>query len=118
MSETTLTRYYRTVDQGRVDDALNLLDAQVHFTMVLPTGTRRGHGRAEMGSYLSGRDVPDRAHVVLREARDGDVEFVHGLVTEGGATTGHFVSAARLGPDGLVASYQVTFDTEHVLVED
>jgi hypothetical protein len=118
MSETALARYYRTLDEGRIDDALELLDPEVRFVMVLPAGTRRGHGRAEMGAYLGGRGVPDRMHVVLRQSSDGDVEFLYGRVTDGGTTTGRFLSGARLGPDGLIVSYEVTFDTEHVLVED
>jgi len=95
-----------------------MLDEKVRFTIALPSGVRRGHGRSAMGSYLEGREVPDRAHVVLRESRDDDVEFVYGNVTEGGGTTGYFLAAARLGPDGLITSYQVTFDTEHILLED
>lgn len=118
MPETTLARYYRALDDGRIDDALELLDPGVRFVMVLPTGTRRGHGRADMDGYLRGRGVPDRAHVVLRESRDDDVEFIYGKVTDGGTTTGRFLSGVRVGADGLIASYQVTFDTEHVLVED
>lgn len=118
MAETTLSRYYATLDEGRIDDALELLDPDVRFVMVLPAGTRRGRGRAEMGAYLGSRGVPDRVHVVLRQSRDDDVEFVYGRVTDGGATTGRFLSGVRLGTDGLIASYEVTFDTEHVLVED
>lgn len=118
MSDTTLARYYRAVDEARIDDALAMLDPDVRFTIVLPAGARRGLGRTEMGAYLGGRGVPDRAHVVLRESRDRDVEFVYGKVTEGSTTTGRFLSGVRLGADGLIASYQVTFDTEHVLVED
>jgi hypothetical protein len=117
MAETTLSRYYRALDEGRIDDALQLLDPDVRFVMVLPAGTRRGHGRSDMGDYLGGRGVPDRLHVVLRQSRDGDVEFVYGAVTDGGTTTGRFLSGVRLGADGLIASYEVTFDTEHVLVE-
>ncbi len=116
--ETTLSRYYRAIDEGRIDDALAMLDEKARFLMVLPNGSRRGQGRAEMGAYLSGRGVPDRAHVVLRESRDDDVELVYGKVTEGPVTTGYFLSAVRLGADGLIASYQVTFDLEHVLLED
>jgi hypothetical protein len=71
-----------------------------------------------MESYISGRGVPDRRHVVLRESRDDDVEFLYGKVTDGGTTTGRFLSGVRLGADGLIASYEVTFDTEHVLVEE
>ena len=118
MSETTLARYYRAIDEARIDDALAMLDPDVRFTMVLPAGTRRGLGRSEMGGYLAARGVSDRAHVVLRQSQDGDVEFVYGLVADGSTTTGRFLSGVRLGADGLIASYQVTFDTEHVLVED
>ncbi len=71
MTATTLARYYRTLDEGRIDDALELLDPEVRFTIVLPSGTRRGSSREEMGGYLSGRGVSDRVHVVLRESQDG-----------------------------------------------
>jgi hypothetical protein len=116
--ETTLSRYYRAIDEGRIDDALAMLHEKVGFIIVLPATARRGRGRADMGGYLSGRGVSDRGHVVLRESRDGDMEFVYGKVTEGPVTTGRFLAAARLGPDGLIASYQVTFDLEHDLLED
>jgi len=115
---TTLAQYYGAIDEGRIEDALGMLSEAVRFVLVLPAGAKRGEGRDAMGHYLSGRGVPDRAHVVLRESRDGEVEFLYGKVTEGGVTTGRFLSGVRLGPDGLIASYQVTFDTEHVLVED
>ena len=114
---TTLSTYYRALDEDRIDDALAMLDPDVRFVMVLPAGVRRGHGRADMEAYISGRGVPDRAHVVLRESRDDDVEFVYGKVSDGGTTTGRFLSGVRLGADGLIASYEVTFDTEHVLVD-
>ena len=118
MVGTTLARYYGAIDDARLDDALALLDEKVRFLMVLPIGVRRGQGRDDMRGYLSGRGVPDRRHVVLRESRHDDVEFVYGAVTEGGVTTGRFLAAVRLGPDGLVTSYQVTFDLEHDLLED
>jgi len=71
-----------------------------------------------MRGYLSGRGVPDRKHVILRESRDDDVEFVYGAVTEGLVTTGRFLATVRLGADGLITSYQVSFDLEHDLLED
>jgi hypothetical protein len=117
MPETTLGRYYRAIDEDRIDDALAMLDADVRFLMVLPSGARRGRGRDDMATYLKGRGVPDRRHVALREAETGDIGFYYGKVTEGGDTTGRFLSGVRLGADGLIESYQVTFDTEHVLVE-
>jgi len=116
--ETALSRYYRAIDEARIDDALAMLDEKVGFVIVLPATTRRGRGRADMGGYLGGRGVADRRHVVLRESRDGDMEFVYGKVTDGPVTTGRFLAAVRLGPDGLIASYQVTFDLEHDLLED
>jgi hypothetical protein len=118
MAETTLSRYYGALDDGRIDDALQLLDPEVRFVMVLPAGVRRGQGRGDMGAYLGNRGVADRAHVMLRQSRDGDVEFFYGRVTDGGVTTGRFLSGARVGADGLIASYEVTFDTEHVLVDE
>jgi hypothetical protein len=118
MPETTLSRYYRAIDEDRIDDALAMLDPDVRFAMVLPSGAKRGQGRSDMGAYLGGRGVSDRAHVVLRQSREHDVEFVYGKVTDGATTTGRFLSGVRLGSDGLIASYQVTFDAEHVLVED
>jgi hypothetical protein len=116
MSATTLARYYRALDEDRIDDALELLDPEIDFTIALPGRTNRGHGREDMRGYLTGRGV-QRTHVVLRESRDQDVEFLYGAVTEGDITTGRFLSGVRVGPDGLITSYQVTFDTEHVLVD-
>ena len=52
MAETTLSQYYRALDEGRIEDALRMLDPNVRFVMVLPAGTRRGHGRDDMGAYL------------------------------------------------------------------
>jgi hypothetical protein len=118
MLETTLARYYRAIDEDRIDDALAMLDPDVQFVIVLPAGAKRGQGRSDMSAYLGGRGVPNRAHVVVRQSRDNDVEFLYGKVTEGATTTGRFLSGVRLGADGLIASYQVTFETEHVLVED
>lgn len=113
-----LSKYYEAVDDGRIEEALGMLDEQIRFVIALPGGANRGRGRAEMGGYLSRRGVADRRHVVLRETSDSDVEFVYGKVTEGGTTTGYFLAAVRLGPDQLIAGYQVTFETEHVLVDD
>lgn len=94
-----------------------MLDEQVRFVITLPSAPYRGHSRADMGRYLAGRGAPDRRHLILREARDSGVEFVYGKVTDAGTTTGHFLAAARLAPDKLISSYQVVFETEHVLLD-
>jgi hypothetical protein len=116
---TRLARYYRTVDEGPLDAALALLEERVRFVVALPSGAIRGSCRSDMADYLYGRGVSDRRHVLLRDSVDDDLEFVYGKVTEGdGVTTGYFLAAARIGAGGLIASYQVTFETEHVLIED
>jgi ketosteroid isomerase-like protein len=117
MPETALARYYQALDDRRIDAALELLDPDIEFTMVLPAGVRRGRGREDMRAYLGARGPVERAHVLLRQARDADVEFCYGRVTDDGVTTGRFLSGARVGADGLIVSYEVTFDTEHVLVD-
>ena len=117
MPQTTLARYYRALDEDRIDDALALLDPDVRFVIVLPGGARRGAGREDMRAYLTGRGVV-RTHVILRETSETDVDFVYGAVTEGETTTGRFLAGAHLGAGGLIDSYEVTFDAEHVLVED
>ena len=116
MADTTLSRYYATLDEDRIDDALKLLSPDVTFTITLPGGARRGTSRDDMRTYLEGRGVV-RTHVILRESQDTDVVFVYGAVTEGETLTGRFLAGARIGSDGLIHSYQVTFDTEHALVE-
>ncbi len=72
-----------------------------------------------MGAYLSGRGVADRAHVVLRESRERRrrvrLRQGHRRRDHDGALP---VGRATRVADGLIASYQVTFDLEHVLVED
>lgn len=116
MPETTLSRYYATLDEDRIDDAVKLLSPAVVFSIVLPGGIRRGASREDMRAYLEGRGVV-RTHVILRESRDADVDFVYGAVTEGDTVTGRFLAGARVGAGGLIESYQVTFDTEQALVE-
>jgi hypothetical protein len=116
MTGTTLSRYYGALDADRLDDALAILSPGVTFTITLPGGARRGHSREDMRGYLEGRGVV-RTHVILRESHDTDVDFVYGAVTEGETLTGRFLAGARIGSDGLIHSYQVTFDTEHALVE-
>lgn len=117
MTSTRLASYYQTLDDGSIEEALAMLEENIRFVIALPSGPYRGESRADMGAYLSGRGAPDRRHVILREACDSDVEFVYGKVTEGGATTGYFLATARLGPDKLIGSYQVMFETGHVLLE-
>jgi hypothetical protein len=115
--ELQLTRYYAAVDRDDLETAAGLLHQGVTFAVHLPSGVNRGTTRQGLIGYLTGRGDVVRRHVPLRTSRDGDVEFVYGAVVEDEArTTGHFVATARIDPDGLIAAYHVSFDTELALV--
>ena len=87
--------------------------------ILLPGKAVRGTHRDDLRSYLSGRGDVVRRHVPLRESVDGDLEFVYGKVVEDESrTTGYFLASVRIDPDGLIAAYQVSFDTELSLLPD
>ena len=87
--------------------------------MVLP-GRRTPRRRAERHGHLLCTAAASRTAGTscCASRATTDVEFLYGKVTDGGVTTGRFLSGVRLGAEGLIASYEVTFDTEHVLVDD
>lgn len=94
-----------------------MLHPSVNFAVHLPSGTMRGGTREELIGYLTGRGDVVRRHLPLRMSRDGDLEFVYGAVVEDETrTTGHFLAAVRVDPNGLMDAYQVSFDTELALV--
>lgn len=106
----SMEEYYAAVDSGRLDDAVAMLAGDVEFVMILPTGERRGHSRADMLDYLRNRPAVERVHRLMRIARHDDVEFGFGAVVENGATTtGYFVSAMHMDGAGLIDRYQVSF---------
>ena len=112
-----LTRYYAAVDRDDLAAAAAMLHPRVTFALHLPSGTTRGGTREELIGYLTGRGEVVRRHLPLRGSRDGDVEFVYGAVVEDQTrTTGHFLASVRVDPDGLIDAYQVSFDTELVLL--
>jgi hypothetical protein len=115
-STSTLVQYYERVDAGRIDEAMELVATDATFSIVLPGGAVRGAGRSGLVDYLSGRGDVARRHVPQRTAVADDAEFVYGAVVEDDTTTtGHFLAAVRIDEDGLIAAYQVAFDTEHAL---
>ncbi|GAA3681734.1 hypothetical protein GCM10022237_45740 [Nocardioides ginsengisoli] len=119
MSSATLVRYYAAVDAGDFDTALALVAPDVRSAILLPGAAVRGEGREGLRDYLSGRGDVVRRHVPQRESVVGDLEFVYGAVVEDESTvTGHFLAAAKIGPDGLIAGYQVAFDPELGLLPD
>lgn len=119
MSSVTLTRYYAAVDAGDLDGAMALLAPDVRSAILLPGRTVRGEDRQALRDYLTGRGDVVRRHVPLRQTTDGDLEFVYGKVVEDeGTTTGYFLASVRIDDAGLIAAYQVAFDTELSLLPD
>ncbi|MDV7243392.1 MULTISPECIES: nuclear transport factor 2 family protein [Rhodococcus] len=111
-----IEKYYAAVDSGHLEDAVAMLAPDVEFAMVLPTGITRDKGREVMLGYLQGRPPVDRKHHIERVAIADDLQFAHGAVTDDGVTTGFFVGVMRIGPDGLIDRYQVSFDAEFSLL--
>ncbi len=110
-----LARYYATLDDIGIRDAVSLLHEEVTYAIVLPNGVQRGTRRQDMLDYLESRPPVQRRHHLIRAAVDGDTEFVHGAVTDNDAVTGRFTAVARI-EDGAIRAYQVTFDLELVVV--
>jgi hypothetical protein len=115
-TDTRLGRYYGTLDEGRIEDAVALLHEHVRYGMFLPGSVGRGSSRKDMQVYLESRPPVQRRHVLLRSSVDRDAEFVYGAVTDNGNVTGHFAAVAHVDADGLIDAYQVTFDLELVVV--
>lgn len=113
----SLARYYAAVDKGDFEAAGAMLHPRVTFAVHLPAGATRGTTREELIGYLAGRGPVVRRHVLLRTSRDGDFEFVYGAIVEDETRcTGHFLASVRIDPEGLIAAYHVSFDTELALL--
>jgi len=114
-----LARYYAEVDKGDFEAAAAMLHPRVQFAVHLPGGARRGDTSEGLIGYLTGRGDVVRRHAPLRMSSDGDLEFMYGAVIEDETRcTGHFLASVRIDPDGLIAAYHVSFDTELTLVTD
>ncbi|WP_210570116.1 nuclear transport factor 2 family protein [Streptomyces sp. GESEQ-4] len=112
-----LRAYMASMDSGRPERTLDLLEPDFRFLIALPGKEVIGKSKEDFAAYIAGRNPVDRAHEILRYSRDGDVETVYGVVTEGGRYTGSFLSAAVVSPAGLLARYQSFFTTSFELVD-
>ncbi|MCX4418900.1 nuclear transport factor 2 family protein [Streptomyces mirabilis] len=112
-----LRDYMARMDSQEPDKVLELLEPGFQFLIALPGGQRTGESREDFAAYIAGREAVDRTHEIRRYAADGDVETAYGFVVEKGVTTGAFLSAVRLSPDGLMARYQSFFTTDFDLVD-
>ncbi|GHH25455.1 nuclear transport factor 2 family protein [Streptomyces lanatus] len=112
-----LRAYMARMDGHDPEKALELLEPEFRFLIALPSGERTGESKADFAAYIAGRDAVDRVHEIVRSSVDRDLETVYGFVVEAGTTTGAFLSAAVISPNGLMARYQSFFTPVFHLVE-
>ncbi|MGY0055675.1 nuclear transport factor 2 family protein [Streptomyces sp. LZ34] len=112
-----LRAYLASMDSLHPERTLDLLEPDFRFLIALPGKEVIGTSSEDFAAYIAGRNPVERAHEILRYSRDGDLETVYGVVTEGGRYIGSFLSAAVLSPGGLIARYQAFFSTSFELVD-
>lgn len=101
--------YYARLDGQEPLTGLELVDPDVRFLIVVPTGEVSG-GYDALCDYITGRPVAiGREHRVLRGSRDGDLESVYGQVTEHGRSIGSFAALGRVTEGGRLSHYQAFF---------
>lgn len=113
----TLRTYMASMDSDHPERTLDLLEPDFRFLIALPGSEATGESKEDFAAYIAGRNPKDRSHEILRHSRDGDLETVYGVVTEGGRYTGSFLSAAVISPGGLLSRYQSFFTTSFELVD-
>ncbi|XKH52449.1 hypothetical protein LG284_10520 [Citricoccus nitrophenolicus] len=112
-----IPRYMRALDGNDPAGAMELVEPDVSFNIVLPKGTVSGSSREDLQGYVSGRPPVVRRHNILRTTRSGDFETVYGVVTDDGLETGAFLASARISARGLLQRYLVYFDLDVRLFE-
>jgi hypothetical protein len=111
--------YMAHLDGPQPSDGLALAASDVQFQICVP-GTVFGGDREALASYIKARDVTgkQRVHVIQRQARDGDVEFVLGEVRERGQLIGTFLGAMRRTDEGTFDRYVSYFQTDLTVVDE
>ncbi|SRR5581483_3606310 len=113
-----LRDYMKRMDGPDPNQALECLEPDLQFVIALPSGQVRGASREDFAGYIAGRAAAGRAHHILREAVDGDLEFAVGVVTEDGEKRGTFISVATVSGAGLMRRYVSFFDQDLPLIPD
>lgn len=112
-----IEEYYGRLDGPDPLSGLDLVSPDVEFLIAIPGQDVRGSGRADLEAYVAGRPAVGRRHQVRRSSVDGDLEMVHGVVTEAdGRGTGSFTATA-LVEDGRVVRYQAFFRPDFGMFE-
>jgi hypothetical protein len=112
-----LREYMARMDSADPEKALECIEPEFRFLLVLPGGEVTGQSKEDFARYVAGRDATGRVHHILRSALDGDLETVYGVVTEAGRITGAFHCAALVSANGRMARYQAYFSTSFELVD-
>jgi hypothetical protein len=112
-----IREYMARLDGDDPRSAMDLVEPDIAFLLVIPTGKVGGTSREELWGYVSRRPAVVRRHHVLRTTSDGDFESVYGLVTDDGVETGAFHASARLSPEGRMQRYLVYFDPDFRLFD-
>ena len=107
-----LRDYMKRMDGPDPSQALECLEPDLQFVIALPSGQVRGTSQEDFAAYIGARAAVDRAHHILREAADGDMEFACGVVTEGGEQRGTFISVAMVSGAGRMRRYVSFFDPD------
>ena len=112
-----LTEYMARLDSDDPASALEVMEPDLEFLLVLPGGQVRGHSREDFAAYISRRSAAGRVHNVVRQTTDRDVEFVYGVVTENGEWKGAFLSAGVVSPARRLQRYLSFFDTSFAVID-
>jgi hypothetical protein len=106
-----LSRWFAVMDSDRPEDSLDMIAPGFRFSIVFGTGGGEARdfagGREAMEGYLVQREKGVLTHHVLSCATVGADELVLGQARRGGVFESTFVAAARLDPDGKVASLMI-----------
>ena len=111
--EHVLVEYYRRLDGPQPMTGLDLVHPDLEFLIALPGSSSTGD-KSALAGYVEGRGEAGRRrrHVVVRRARDGDVEFVAGEIVQDGVRNGTFIGVVRLAADGTFDRYLSLFETD------
>lgn len=112
-----VAEYMTCLDSDDPLTALEFMEPDVEFRIVLPEREVAGNSRADWGDYIGGRTVVGRIHHIMRSTVDRDVELLYGLVTENGEPMGVFLSSANISPRNKIQRYLAFFHTSYRLLD-
>lgn len=105
------------LDSPTPERAMELVEDDVSFLLVLPNGPVSGSTREELWDYVARRPAVVRVHHVMRETTADDLEVVYGYVTDDDVETGAFLASVHLSPAGKMQRYLVYFDLSYRLFD-